>query len=170
MLFHLLLVVLALALTSATFPISAQSHLPTHGNTSEMERAAATMSLLGNPFALGLNEEIGQSLSNVWDLPTGQLFCNDSSGDTINHNYVTTLTNTLYASKANTALLRAVSGEVWKITHTIGTLQGTQICKSHPPLLESLRSFFPNEHIAEQLQSYAISASTTCPSVLPNTT
>ncbi|KAG6364005.1 hypothetical protein INS49_009108 [Diaporthe citri] len=81
------------------------------------------MSLLGDSFALGLDEKTGQSLSDVWDLPTGLLFCNGSADIAINHNYVTDLINGQYAGRANSALLRAHSGEVWKI----GTLPGTQI-------------------------------------------
>lgn len=150
MAFHLLFLFLALALASAGFSIPTATDLPAYGNNTEIEWAAATMSLLGGAFAVGLNGKTGQSLSDDWDLPTGQIFCNDSSDDTIDHNYVTTLINTLYAGKANSGLLRAASGEVWKITHNNkGTLRGTQICKSHPPLLEILRCSFLDEYFAK---------------------
>lgn len=149
MLFHLLFLALALALSSAAFPIPKTTDRPAHGNTIELEWAAANMSLLGNSFALGLNEKTGQSLSDVWDLPTGLLFCNETSDITINHNYVTSLINGLYAGLANSALLRADSGEVWKITHKIGVLRGTQICESRATLLEISCHSFLDEWVAK---------------------
>lgn len=109
MLFHVLVVVLALALASAAFPILPDSYLPAHGNTSEIEWAAANMSLFGDSSALGLNARTVQSLSDVWDLPTGLLFCNESSDITINHNYMTSLINGVYAGKAESALLGLIA-------------------------------------------------------------
>lgn len=145
MLFHFLFLILALALTSAAFPTPSVTDLPAHGNATELQWAAASMPLLGDSSALGLNEKAGQSLSDVWDLPPGLLFCNESSDIPINHNYVTSLINTFYAGRANSALLRADSGWLWKIAHKIGTLPGTQICKSLLPLLGVLRRSFPDE-------------------------
>lgn len=133
MLFHLLLTALALALTSAKFSLPM---VPGNDNMSGIEYAAAKISLAGDSFALGLNERIGKSLSDVWDLPTALLFCNKSSDSTIDHSYVATLTNGPYAGMANSALLRAVSGQLWKITHHFGVHRGTQICKSHQSLPE----------------------------------
>lgn len=145
MLFSLLFLFLALCLTSAAFPVPSATDLPAHSNTTELQWAAANMSLLGNSSVLGLNEETGQSLSDVWDLPPGLLFCNESSAIAINHNYVTSLVNSFYAGRANSALLRTNSGWMWKIAHRIGTLPGTQICKSRLALFGNLRCSFLDE-------------------------
>lgn len=130
----LVLLVLALALTSAAFPFPIATDILVNGNTPELEWAAAKVSLAWDSLALGMVGRIGESLSDVWDLPGSLLFCNYSSETTINHSYVTGLLNSLYAGKANSALLRANSGELWKITHKIGVVRGTQICKSDPCL------------------------------------
>lgn len=97
-----------------------------HGNSLDFEWAAANVSLAGNSFSVGFNERIVESLSDIWDLPAGLLFCNFSLESTINHNYVTTLVNGLYAGMASSSLLRANSGELRKITHNLGVRQGTK--------------------------------------------
>lgn len=97
MFFYLVFLVLALAVNSAAFPSPTTTELPAQGDSLELEWAAASVYLNGSSFSVGLNdsERIGDSLSDVWDLPAGLLFCNFSSENTINHNYVTTLVNGL---------------------------------------------------------------------------
>lgn len=130
MLFHLLVLIAALALTSAEPLSPTATSLLGHGDTDAIESASASMPLAPESFASVLSGKAGQSLSENWDLPPGLMYCNKSSFSTINHDYVTTLVNGLYAGKANTGLLRAHGGELFKIAHKIGVLRGTQICKS----------------------------------------
>lgn len=144
MAFHLVFLVLALALTSAAFPFPTATNLPAHGDSLDLEWAAAKVSIAGDSLALGMNERIGESLSDVWDLPAGLLFCNYSSDTTINHSYVATLMNGLYAGRANSALLRAKTGDIWKVTHKIGVLRGTQICRFHPSSVGDSSHCFPS--------------------------
>lgn len=129
MFLHLVFLFLALAANCPAYPSSTATDLAANDNFLEVEWVAANVSLLENSFELGFNERIGESLSDVWDLPAGLLFCNFSRESTINHNYVTTLVNGPYAGMANSALLRSNSGELWKVTHSVGIRQGTQICR-----------------------------------------
>lgn len=132
MLSHLIFLVLAMAVNCAAYPSSIETHLPASDNSLQIEWATANVSLPENSLAHGLNERVGESLSDIWDLPAGLLFCNFSTESTITHKYVETLVNGPYAGMANSALLRANSGELWKVTHKVGVRQGTQICGFHP--------------------------------------
>lgn len=132
MFLHLVFLFLALAANSAAYPSPTATDLPANDNSLEIEWVAANVSFPENSLAHGLNERIGESLSDIWDLPAGLLFCNFSTESTITHQYVETLVNRPYAGMANSALLRANSGELWKVTHKVGVRQGTQICGFHP--------------------------------------
>lgn len=167
---YLVFLVLALAVNSAPFPSPTATEFPAQGDSLDFEWAAANVSLNGSSFSVDLNERVGDSLSDVWDLPAGLLFCNFSSENTINHNYVTTLVNGLYAGMANSALLRASSGELWKATHNLGVRQGTQICRSHPSSIERFPRCCACGLCTNPDQSFATSASTMFHSVLPSTT
>lgn len=59
MAFHLVLLLLALALTSAAFAIA--TDIPVIGATPELEWAAAKVSLARDSLALGMIERIGDS-------------------------------------------------------------------------------------------------------------
>lgn len=133
-----LLVILTLALFSAPCTLAIETGLSSHGDGGEVEWAAASTSLVEESFDIVFSEGTGQSLSDVWDLPPGLLFCNKTTDAAINHSYVTDLMNRGYADKASSDLLRARSGEHWKITHMIGMHRGTQICKPCPFLIEAV--------------------------------
>lgn len=131
---HMLLLLLVMALFSAASqaPAAIKTNLAAraYGDIDETDWAAATVSLQGIDFVAEPVE--GSSLSDIWDLPPGLLFCNRTTDTKILHSDVTNLVTSLYAGKSNAALLRARTGELWKIVHKIGDKwHGTQICESH---------------------------------------
>lgn len=133
--FCLLLLIMTLALFSMPCILATETALSSHRDAEEVDWAAASISLVGASIDVIFSESTVQSLSDVWDLPPGLLFCNRTTDTTITHSYVSDLMNSAYADKANSDLLRAQSGEHWKMVHKIGKLRGTQICKPCPFLI-----------------------------------
>lgn len=123
--FYLILFILTLALFSTPCTLATETQLSSSGGAEEGDWATATISLVGASIDVIFSESTVQSLSDVWDLPPGLLFCNRTTDTTITHTYVSDLINSVYADKANSDLLRAQSGEHWK-------RRGTQICKRCP--------------------------------------
>lgn len=167
--------VILLILTLASFPppclLATGTELSSQNDSGEVEWAAASTSLVGASIDVVFSERTVQSLSDIWDLPPGLLFCNRTTDTTITHSYVSDLMNSGYADKANSDLLRANSGEHWKMTHKIGELRGTQICKLCFFFVEVRdRSYFASScTVSLTFKTFAILESTTFPSVLLNT-
>lgn len=169
--FYLILLILTLALFSPPCPLATGTELSSHNNSGEIEWAAESISLVGASIDVVFSDDTVQSLSDAWDLPPGLLFCNRTTDTTITHTYVSDLMNSAYADKANSDLLRAQSGEHWKMVHKIGTLRGTQICKFCFFFVEVRdRSYFARSCTASlTVETFAILESTTSPSAWPNT-
>ncbi|KAG8157864.1 hypothetical protein KVR01_012136 [Diaporthe batatas] len=126
--FLVLFLVLAMALFSGASQVAKETGLGALQavDPDETEWAAATFSLQASHIIA--DPPAGSSLSDIWDLPPGLILCNKTTDTKILHSDVDNLVTSLYAGKSSAALLRAGTGELWKIVHKAGDVwRGTQI-------------------------------------------